>query len=254
MEEVDKDLDWVERQLAHSHGGKLGEAKAWDGGSGAAIMRTLILRLQEELAAEDEERERLGRRIASLENAVRSERARRREQIDTHAGRWEEVMKRLKERVEDGISAGAEALKAQTGQTEERLRELIRRADRGLSDGAEALQAELRAASSIAGNMPSRSPSPPPRSPSGPQPPVTSMRQAAEPHQASARQAAGFDWAALSGSPALCASLPRGPAVCVAGLRRAVSPPPVMANLAVARTLQVSGGTGVTRPAMRYLT
>merc|ERR1719161_3402999 len=74
-------------------------------------------------------------------------------QLRAFSSELETTMRGLIGRIDEGLSAGAAAMRERTDQTEDRIRGLIKRVDEGLSAGAAALQDTLVSAG-VADQMP----------------------------------------------------------------------------------------------------
>jgi len=143
---------WLEEDVAVLHRRLRDEVH--DGstvvGAGASGLRALVARLDGELAAERHAREGLEVRLRDLEKAIVQERKDREALLRGFSAELESTMRTLIARIDDGISAGAAAMRERTDQTELRLRTLIKRVDEGLSAGAAALQDTLNDANGLA--------------------------------------------------------------------------------------------------------
>lgn len=115
------------------------------GGEGDGLYSTLA-RLDGELTKERHQREAMEARVAALEMSVVREHEEREYQLRGFSGELEQAMREILVRVDEGLSAGAQAMRERSDQTEERLRTLIQRVDEGLSASAAALQDTLSSA------------------------------------------------------------------------------------------------------------
>lgn len=132
---LEEDMELLRRRLRDD----LGEANEDDGLS----LRTLVLRLDTELAAERRAREALDARMNVLEESIVIERQEREAQLRSFSTELETTMRGLIGRIDDGLSIGAAAMRDQLNQTEDRLRSLVNRVDEGLSASTAALQESL---------------------------------------------------------------------------------------------------------------
>lgn len=136
---------WLEEDVAVLHRRLRDECN--EGGSVGAAgdpgLRALVARLDGELSAERRTREAMEGRLQQLEECIRHERKERETQLRAFSSELEITMRGLIGRIDEGLSAGAAAMRERTDQTEDRLRGLIGRVDEGLSAGAAALQDTL---------------------------------------------------------------------------------------------------------------
>jgi len=143
---------WLEEDVAVLHRRLRDECN--EGGSVGAAgdpgLRALVARLDGELSAERRTREAMQARseamegrLQQLEDCIRHERKERETQLRAFSSELETTMRGLIGRIDEGLSAGAAAMRERTDQTEDRLRGLIVRVDEGLSAGAAALQDTL---------------------------------------------------------------------------------------------------------------
>merc|ERR1719356_1620604 len=116
------------------------------GGGGGDGLYAIVARLDGELTKERHEREAMEARVAALEMSVVREHEERESQLQGFSGELEQTMREIIARVDEGLSAGAQAMRERSDQTEERLRALIQRVDEGLSASAAALQDTLSSA------------------------------------------------------------------------------------------------------------
>mmetsp|Transcript_69967 Transcript_69967/g.167956 ORF Transcript_69967/g.167956 Transcript_69967/m.167956 type:complete len:357 (-) Transcript_69967:24-1094(-) len=139
---MERRVAWLEEDMA-----KLTQRyhEACEGFADDPNTRQMILALTSELAAERHAREMLEIRLTQLEDAVLIERNERESQLSTFSAEIEKHMKALITRIDDGLVAGAAAMRERSDATEVRLRTLIKRVDEGLSAGAAALQDTLSA-------------------------------------------------------------------------------------------------------------
>jgi len=145
---LERRIAWLEEDVSVLHRRLRDE---WgEGGSGFASgdqgLRSLVARLDGELAAERRTRENLEARLSSLEGSLQAERHDREAQLRLFSTELDSTMKALINRIDEGLSAGAASMRERTDQTEARLRTLISRVDQGLSVGAAALQDTLAGA------------------------------------------------------------------------------------------------------------
>mmetsp|Transcript_23296 Transcript_23296/g.42696 ORF Transcript_23296/g.42696 Transcript_23296/m.42696 type:complete len:365 (+) Transcript_23296:1-1095(+) len=144
---------WLEEDVAVLHRrlrDECGDGVAGVGGAaGDSGLRALVARLDGELSAERRAREQLEARMINLEEAIRHERKEREAQLRGFSTELETTMRGLIGRIDEGLSAGAAAMRERTDATEARLRSLIRRVDEGLSAGAAALQDTLSATGAL---------------------------------------------------------------------------------------------------------
>jgi len=138
---------WLEEDVAVLHRRLRDECVEGSGGAGNGNgdqgLRALVARLDGELVAERHLREAMEARMSSLEDAICGERKDREEQLRNFSDELEMTMRGLIGRIDEGLSAGALAMRERTEQTEVRLRTLIKRVDEGLTLGAAALQDTL---------------------------------------------------------------------------------------------------------------
>lgn len=135
---------WLEEDVAVLHRRLRDECNEGDAG-GDNSLRALVARLDSELSAEKLSREAMEARMTHLEDSIRHERKEREGQLRGFSSELETTMRGLISRIDEGLSAGAAAMREQTDATESRLRSLIKRVDEGLSAGAAALQDTLTA-------------------------------------------------------------------------------------------------------------
>lgn len=136
---------WLEEDVAVLHRrlrDECGEGGAV-GAAGDSGLRALVARLDGELSAERRSREALEVRMAGFEESLRHERKERETQLRGFSNELETTMRGLIGRIDEGLSAGAAAMRERTDNTEERIRSLIKHVDEGLSAGAAALQDTL---------------------------------------------------------------------------------------------------------------
>lgn len=118
-----------------------------EGSQGDAGFCAVAARLDEELAVERHKREALEERVFSLEVSLRKEHEERESQLRGFSGELEQTVREIIARLDEGLQAGAQAMRERSDQTEARLRTLIQRVDEGLSASAAALQDTLSSAS-----------------------------------------------------------------------------------------------------------
>lgn len=144
---------WLEEDVAVLHRrlrDECGDGVTGMGGAaGDSGLRALVARLDGELSAERRAREQLEARMINLEQAICHERKEREAQLRGFSTELETTMRGLIGRIDEGLSAGAAAMRERTDATEHRLRTLIRRVDEGLSAGAAALQDTLSATGAL---------------------------------------------------------------------------------------------------------
>lgn len=142
---IDRRIAWLEEDVMVLHRRLRDECS--EGSEGTAAndpgLRALVARLDGDLATEKRSRESVEARIRTLEHSIIAERHDREAQIRSFSSELETTMRGLIGRIDDGLSAGAAAMRERTEQTETRLRTLIKRVDEGLSAGAAALQDTL---------------------------------------------------------------------------------------------------------------
>jgi len=136
---------WLEEDVAVLHRRLRDECNEGGtvGAGGDSGLRALVARLDGELSAERRSREAMEGRLQTLEDCIRHERKERETQLRAFSSELETTMRGLIGRIDEGLSAGAAAMRERTDQTEDRLRGLIVRVDEGLSAGAAALQDTL---------------------------------------------------------------------------------------------------------------
>jgi len=180
-------IAWLEEDVSVLHRRLRDECIEGPGGvaSGDQALRSLVARLDGELAAERRSRESVEARLALLEEALQAERREREVQLRQFSSELDSTMKALINRIDEGLSNGAASMRERTDDTEARLRTLIARVDKGLGAGAAALQGTLDAAAAAAGSSPGGPAGNRPRSPKRSNPtPVTAGAAGSAPLQA----------------------------------------------------------------------
>lgn len=137
-------VSWLEEDVAVLHRRLRDECNEGTA-AGDSSLRALVARLDSELSAEKMSREAMEARMTHLEDSIRHERKEREAQLRGFSSELETTMRGLISRIDEGLSAGAAAMRERTDATESRLRSLIKRVDEGLSAGAAALQDTLTA-------------------------------------------------------------------------------------------------------------
>jgi len=140
-------LSWLEEDVSVLHRRLRDDCGDANGSVvGDTGLRALVSRLDAELASERRSREAMDARLTSMEAGLRSERTERETQLRGFSNELETTMRGLICRIDEGLSAGAHAMRERTDATEMRLRSLIERVDQGLSAGAAELQDTLSGA------------------------------------------------------------------------------------------------------------
>lgn len=144
---LERRVQWLEEDVSVLHRrlrDECGDATGASGGvAGDSGLRTLVARLDGELAQEKRNRATLEARLKALEETILQERSDRTVQMDVFQSELSSTMASLCARIDQGLMTGAAAIRDRTDQTETRLRSLIKRVDEGLQTGANALQETL---------------------------------------------------------------------------------------------------------------